>query len=73
MINGRVDRGWGTWIRGGGESGVEGAGSGSRGGGKCGGRRGGKILQMSQRSETFTKILMPNLPASNYFACFSIY
>ena len=49
--------------------GVEGAGSGGRGGGKRGERGGGKFLQISQRSETCTKILMRNLPTRNYFAC----
>ena len=47
-------------------------GSGGRGGGKQGKRGGRKFLQISQRSETCTKILMRNLPTGNYFASFVI-
>ena len=53
------------------KAGVEWAGTGGRGGGER--ERGREVLQISQRSETCTKILMRNLPTRNYFACFVIH
>ena len=48
-------------------AGVEGRGAGVEGAGS------GEFLQIYQRSETCTKILMRNLPTRNYFACFVIH